>query len=366
LTNHEFSIEETTLQRLISLKTKMGFKNAEWDNFLNNLLDSLSDKKTTNSDIEEMMKTVSYERHYENWVKNFALNLNDIWNEPSARNLTPDSLSLPEKNYVIVIGRGPSIKKHKHLELLADSKFQGAIVCCDGALKNALDHGITPEKFSNFFVVTIDTDPIIEKYYSDKIIEKYGKNIKGIFSTLVDPGTVKRARDAGIQIHWLHSLFDYDEGKKSFNQISALLTRAKKHTKGLPAIQTGGNSGTASWFISWQILKANHVVLIGINHGWNEDDPWQKITSHDNCHNNMELDSNNETFQKLYKKIYNPDFNCYCILDPVYQYYSLALKDFILRSPKEITTINATEGGSIFGERIKSMKFSDFLISTKI
>ena len=48
-------------------------------------------------------------------------------------------------------------------------------------------------------------------------------------------------------------------------------------------------------------------------------------------------------------------------MDPIYQFYSNALKEFISRSPKWLTTINATEGGSIFGERIISMKFSEFL-----
>ena len=48
-------------------------------------------------------------------------------------------------------------------------------------------------------------------------------------------------------------------------------------------------------------------------------------------------------------------------MDPLFQFYSEALKEFVSRSPEWLTTINATEGGSIFGERIKSMKFTDFL-----
>ena len=48
-------------------------------------------------------------------------------------------------------------------------------------------------------------------------------------------------------------------------------------------------------------------------------------------------------------------------MDPLFQFYSEALKEFIFRSPQWVKTINATEGGSIFGNRIKSMKFSDFL-----
>ena len=39
----------------------------------------------------------------------------------------------------------------------------------------------------------------------------------------------------------------------------------------------------------------------------------------------------------------------------------MGFKEFISRSPDWLTTINATEGGSIFGDRIQSMKFEIFL-----
>jgi hypothetical protein len=48
-------------------------------------------------------------------------------------------------------------------------------------------------------------------------------------------------------------------------------------------------------------------------------------------------------------------------MDPIYQFYSNALKEFISRSPKWLSTINATEGGSIFGEKITSMQLLEFL-----
>ena len=88
----------------------------------------------------------------------------------------------------------------------------------------------------------------------------------------------------------------------------------------------------------------------------------KKIISHGNNYEfSKNFDRNSSTFKKLFKKIYNPDFNSNCILDPLFQFYSAALKEFIIRSPEWLTTINATEGGSIFGERVMSMKFKDFL-----
>ncbi len=301
-----------------------------------------------------------YEELFDGWVRNFALNLNNIWNEPSARILELTSSSKSNIIPSIVIGRGPSLKQQKHLEILADSKFDGAIVCTDGVLITALESGVTPEKFSKFHVVTIDAHPKIRKFYDHEIVKKYGQKINGVFSNVTDPTTVECARENGIKIHWVHSLFDYHEGKKSFNNISALMVRAKKHEKGLPAIQTGGNAGTASWFVSWKILKSKIVTLIGLDHSWNENDPWEKIISHGYTHTPYN-NSDKSTIEKLFPKKFNPEFQCNYILDPIFQYYSQAFKEFCKKASPYVRTINATEGGAIYGEGIKCMKFRDFL-----
>ena len=325
-------------------------------------MSSNSSSKELQSSMEDIIKKKQYE-NFDSWVTNFASNLPNIWNENSAKKLNLKIQNFEkEKNSAIVIGRGPSINKFEHLKLLAESNYQGNIVCSDGILSNALKAGVTPDKFPKFFVVTIDPYPFVKKHYEHEIIKSYGSKIKGIFTVITNPEVVEKARDAEIQIHWLHSLFDYNEGKKSFNNLSALMIRAKNIEHKLPAIQTGGNAGTVAWFISWQILKCSTVALIGINHGHEEDDPLETIIYHNNKEELSEgVDRDSITFQKLYKKVYNPDFNCICILDPLYQFYSEALKEFISRSPDWLTTINATEGGSIFGDRIKSMKFKNFL-----
>ncbi len=315
--------------------------------------------------IENIMKKKQYE-NFNEWVTNFSLNLPNIWNEKSAKILNPKLQNKKENNSAIIIGRGPSINKYEHLKLLAESDYQGSIVCCDGKLADALKAGVTPDKFPKFYVMTIDPYPAIKLHYEHDIIKSFGSKIKGMFTVITNPKVVEEARQAGIQIHWLHSLFDYNEGKKSFNNLSSVMIRAKNDQHGLPAIQTGGNVGTSAWFASWQILKCSTIALIGINHGWEEEDSWETIIYHNMKGKVSEgVDRKSPTFQKLYRKIYNPDFDCNCILDPLFQFYSEALKEFIIRSPKWVTTINATEGGSIFGERVKSMKFKDFLTKYK-
>ena len=316
--------------------------------------------------MEASMKKI-HSQTFDDWVQNFAINLENIWNESSAKELEPNKIQNHKKknNLAIVIGRGPSIKKHKHLELLAQSNYNGSIICTDGSLIGALKAGITPEKFPKFYVVTIDPYQIIETFYDDPIITKFGSKINGIFSIITHPKVVNLARNAGIKIHWLHTLFDYDKGKKSFNHISSMMVRAKNHVNGLPAIQTGGNVGTSSWFVAWRILKNNTVALIGINHGWEEEEKASEmIKSHQSeiTKDNVEIVREDDPkYKNYFKKIHNPDFNCDAIVDPLYQFYRMALLEFISRSPSWLTTINATEGGSIFGKRIESMKFKDFL-----
>jgi len=324
-----------------------------------------NDDELTNESMEDSMKKIHYQ-YFDQWIQNFALNLENIWNENSANDLISSSINLHNKqNSAIVIGRGPSVDKNKHLELLADSDYKGSIVCCDGKLKDTLEKGVTPDKFPNFYVVTIDPYEQVKQLYESKIISEFGSQIKGIFTTISNPSAVKQARNNGIKIHWMHSLFDLNEGKKSFNYISSIMTRSKNQIRGLPAIQTGGNVGTSSWFVAWKILKCPIVSLIGINHGWEEDDPFEKIVKHGRNDVSFDIKEDSDEFKKLFPKIFNPELNKFCILDPLFQFYSNALKEFILRSPDWVTTINSTEGGSIFGERIQQMQFIDFLSKYK-
>ena len=357
-----FQINEDTFVKMQKLKDESGFGEKDWDEWFRHICDTSVIRSSNRDEIEKTMERLHHES-FDQWVQNFASNLNYIWSESSARELDPvkNSTHSDKENSAIVIGRGPSIKKFGHFEIIAKSNYQGSIICCDGALPNALLAGITPEKFPKFYVVTIDPQDAIKKYYDNQIVDKYGSKIKGIFSTVVKPTTVERARQAGIKIHWLHALFDYSEGKKSFNQISGLMVRSKNHLDGLPAIQTGGNVGTSSWFIGWKILKCSTIALVGIDHGWSDDVPLDLILAHGRTGVSIDIDKNSPTFQKLFPRIYNPEFNCYCMLDPLYQYYSKALKEFISRSPSWLTTINATQGGSIFGDRINCLTLEKFL-----
>lgn len=355
-TDLNIRIDKETVAKMQLVKDSMGSTKA-WDEWLDELFDALlqENKQTSTQILESIFEKNLYEKYYDDWIRNFASNLENIWNGHSARELTP----VENKKPAIIIGRGPSVFKHKHLELLAKSNFDGSIVCTDGALTHALKADVTPDKFKEFFVVTIDTQSHISKLYEDPIVKQYGNKIKCILSTTVPKSTYTIATESGMQVFWTHALFDYNKGKSSFNYIAGTMTKTKNHEKGLPAIQTGGNVGTSAWIISWSILKCSPSILIGIDHGYPAEMPWEEIDKYHKIPNGISKES--EAFKKAYPTFYNPIFNCYVKQDPIFQYYSNALKEFIPRAPSWVHTINATGGGAIFGNGINCMRFENYL-----
>lgn|GEM_PF-1331638 len=343
------------INELLKIKEKSGFLEQSWDDWVNSILNSQS--ISVKNTIENELNNVTYERFYNEWVKNFSLNLDHIWNGNSARELMSDTIS--DNKCSIVIGRGPSLLKNNHLQLLEKSNYVDSIVCSDGALSTVLENNINPKKFKNFFVVTIDAQTHQKKIYEKEIVKKFGKKIKCILSTTVSPSTYESVIDAGMEVYWLHTLFDYDKGPSSFNHISGIMTKSKNHKKGLPAIQTGGNVGTSSWVIAWSILKSKIVCLLGLDQGYPEETDLKTIDYHKFP---KEIFKQTKSLEKAFPLIYNPEFDCKCRQDPIFQYYCNALKDFIDMASTKVTTYNATEGGALFGKNINCIKFKEFLL----
>ncbi len=71
--------------------------------------------------------------------------------------------------------------------------------------------------------------------------------------------------------------------------------------------------------IAWSILGCRNVGMIGMDLGYGGDASWKEIRYHGNpIPENVDMDSN--AFKLAYTTVYNPDFNCYCKQDPLFQY----------------------------------------------
>ena len=105
--------------------------------------------------------------------------------------------------------------------------------------------------------------------------------------------------------------------------------------------------------------------MVGIDHGWEIDCPVDVILQRHNQPVPKNIDPQHPILKKILPKIYNPDFDTYCNTDQIFEYYTSGFKEFISRSPRDVNTINATEGGVLFGDRINCMPFKSFLSKFK-
>ena len=299
------------------------------------------------------------------WMYNFARNISDILDGNSVRLLSVfKNNSKSMKNHkpdhpAVVIGGGPSVYENKHLETLANSNYKGAILCTDRMLVPCLKNGITPKKFPQFFVLTMDPYQITIKFYNDKIVKKHSKGIFAIMSTCTIHETVEICKNNGLNIFWFHPLIDDFRKQGSISKIMNMMSKSDKNPDGFPGLQTGGNIGCFSWIFSWAILGCSPVGLIGLNMGVGGDTPLEKTQHYDQVLNHFDNDKSKVV--KFYRKIFNEDLGTESLLDPVFAFYREAFLDLVVRTPRWTNTVNATEGGSLFGKRIKNMKFADFL-----
>ena len=312
-----------------------------------------------------------------NWVQNGTRAMVDLWMYNFARNipdfLDGDSVKLlnifrdnsksiknhKSKHSAIVIGGGPSVYEKNHLKILADSNYKGAIVCTDRMLAPCLKNGITPKKFPKFFVLTMDPYQITIKFYEDKIIKKHSKGISAIMSTCTIHETIEICKKSGLNIFWYHPLIDDFRKPESINKIMNMMSKSDKNPDGFTGLQTGGNVGCFSWIFSWAILGCSPIGLIGLNMGVDGDTPIEKTQHYEQVLNHF--DNNKSKVGKRYRRVFNKDLGTESLLDPVFDFYREAFLDLVVRTPRWINTINATEGGSLFGKRIKNMRFVDFL-----
>ena len=299
------------------------------------------------------------------WMYNFARNVSDILDGNSVRlqsvfkNNSKSMKNHKPNNSAIVIGGGPSVYENKHLETLANSNYKGAILCTDRMLVPCLKNGITLKKFPQFFVLTMDPYQITIKFYNDKIIKKHSKGISAIMSTCTIHETIEICKNYGLNMFWFHPLIDDFRKQGSINKIMNMMSKSDKNPDGFSGLQTGGNIGCFSWIFSWAILGCSPVGLIGLNMGVDGDTPLEKTQHYDQVLNHF--DNDKSKVGKFYRKVFNEDLGTESLLDPVFDFYREAFLDLVVRVPRWTKTVNATEGGSLFGTGITNMRFVDFL-----
>jgi hypothetical protein len=345
-------LSETTFKKLEKWKADLGFADKDWSEFFDFLtrdvaLTDLVPTKITQYTFEVLMPL---------WARNFAENLPSI----RAGKAINDLEGFGKNKTAIVIGAGPSIWKHKHLELLAESSFDGIVMVCDSMLKHALKAGVTPEKFKDYFVGSVDGNrELIWKFYDDPIVDKYGCGIKGLFTTMVAPNTRERAEKAGIEIYWYNPRYDDWRRNESFTRLSGMMTATDARPKGIGCIRSAGQVGASLWAIAFSVLNTPRIGLIGVDTGYLDGTPIEETAYYKMI---MQMAGDMRLATRYFRRIYNPYFKCYCLVDFVFDSYRKIWLELARHVPREYITANCTEGGSLFGEPyIYCMRFKDFL-----
>ncbi len=279
----------------------------------------------------------------------------------------------------IVISAGPSLHYNDSLSLLAASDYNGTIVAIDGSYVKCLKAGVIPD-----YVITLDPHPTrIVRWFGDldfeknmagddyfsrqdldmdfrenslrqnqeniELVNRYAGQSKLIIASTAPANLVQRARQAGFDMYWWMPLVDNPDSAGS-------LTRKMYNLTKLPAINTGGNVGTAAWVFAQFWLKIKNIAVVGMDLGYRQDLPYNMTQGYPEL---VQMLGAENVGSDLFPVIENPDSGEAYYTDPTYFWYRKNTLDLIANSGA--TLYNCTGGGILFGDGVIAMTLQQFL-----
>ena len=377
------NLPDTVYRKLLKKKKEDGFEGRDWADWLAYVVRDVK----LEDDIHSAISRATREGLFELWVRNFARNLASIWEEGSIADLVP-----PEEEWFrkpsVVIGRGPSVFRKKHVELLSEyvreEAYTGYVVATDGMFLDCLRRDLLPD-----YVVNVDGHPTkIVRWFGDpdfdennpgaseeekrrneedmELVESFQPEVqmvKVVLSATASPNVYRRVREIGMEVYWWIPLFDDPNRADSFTRLMKMMTKCDRHPRGLPAMVAGGNCGCASWVLSHAILRCTPIALIGIDLGYTEDTLLDETSYYKQFLEGAGGDA--ERAARALWEVYNPYFKVKARIDPVFEHYRQAWLSMLDDVDPRVETINCTEGGTLFSndpsKRLKYMRFKEFL-----
>lgn len=288
---------------------------------------------------------------YPLWMKNWADNLE------TARH--GDSLDVlykqPPCEKALIVGRGPSLMKNNHVELLKRRPFKGKIVASDGALPLLAERLICPD-----FSMTVDGSEVLTKWFVGPT-QKIGPKLKAVLPVTANSKVVRACQATGAHIFWyIPILDDVSMNISGVTESLQLQTVSAKNTGGLSRLNGAGNCGLASIVFAVQILRAKEVVLIGMDSGYDINTKLEDLHYHKVLMKSLRYDG--AAVAKLYRIYYTPSIGKYCIVDPVFETYRRIFLQ-LAKQAAEVGTkiVNCTEGGCLYDDGIDAMPFEKYL-----
>lgn len=339
-------VSDTTYMKLLKKKEDDKYESADWGDWLRFLVRKVELHPTITQQIHKGTREL-----LPMWMSNFSENLPLIKEGKTLRELIPDG---DPEGRAIVIGRGPSVFRHKHLELLKRSDFDGIIISTDGMLIECLKEGIAPN-----YVLSVDGSPVCEKWYDGPVVKEHAPKISSVLCTQVSPKVTKRVIDAGFKgPYWFVPTSDRVTDKDSITNLQLLMTVGERNPNGIVSMDCGGNVGAASWVFAWNVLKRKEICLIGFDFGYPDDMPLGETYYYDRtveCIGALHANIHYET-------IWHPHFKTRSKMDPAFKSYRQGFFDMLMAAPDWVETCNCTESGTLYLEPyLKCMYFKDWL-----
>lgn len=326
--------------------------------------------------LQERMAEATENRTTTMALANAAASLLLIQAGKSIRELRKQTIG--EGDSAVVVAAGPSVRLSDPARSIKEADFRGAVISSESAISYLLKAGIVPD-----LVLSVDPHPmrivrflgdphlsqeVLEKddYFrrqdldatfademrkNDEILElmaRHGRDIRIALSSSASADLVRRVHEIGMDVYWWNPMLDDPDQQES-------ASRTLIRSNGLPALNAGGNIGTACWMMAHAVLEKRKVALTGVDFGYYASTPYSATQYY---HEAVAL-VGQDRLDEIFVKIFNPHLETWFYTDPAYYWYRQAFLD--LAADADCETWNCTQGGILFGDGITFAPLSEFL-----
>lgn len=286
--------------------------------------------------------------------------------------------SMRQSENAVVIAAGPSVRRQNPARLLRECGYKETVISTDSGIAHCLRNGIVPD-----LVVSLDPHPTrIVRWFGDPalreqdleeddyyrrqdldpvfanelraneeiiaLMRQHARDMPIALSTSTSIAVVERVLDAGMPVYWWNPMLDDPD-------MPGSRTRELMNLNGFPALNAGGNVGSAAWMIADAVLGKRRVALTGMDFGYYDGTPYSATQYYREA-----VDLVGEfRVSELFSRLYNPYIQAWFISDPAYQWYRECFLEMV--ADGECETFNCTEGGILFGPGITFCPLATFL-----
>jgi len=288
---------------------------------------------------EMYMDTITVMGYLHDWINNLSNNFEVVKNGKDIELIPEGGHTTP----ALIIGAGPSLKRKKHLELLAEKGFEGKIFAVDAALKDCLEAGVIPD-----YTVFLDASDMIFDFVNYNIIDEHQP--AAIMNVCTHPKVVNRWKG---DIYWYQTYLE----EIFVPNVTSLIW----DLTGKTAITPGGQCASLGWMLA-HVKKYNPIVLIGVDLSYPADMELEGTRLFKYYYENKGNRDKEQTLKFFDKTYHHNFFNTDCKFDLTFdQYANIAKRQFKEMNEVGGRIINCTEGGTLEGEGIECMCFEDLL-----